>query len=190
MSDEILARHCAPTLLGQKPGSLFAVDCPSKVELGRRLGLWNVRMRVCGLRAVLLRLSGGRALLYVYRPALLRACLKNPGTVAFLRRFGYPAFTSDGDLAAALSHLRRRLAADDGFPHEIGVFLGYPLHDIEGFIRYGGHGCKCRGCWAVYSHEEEARQTFAVYRDCTRSLSERVRAGHTIEEAVCDVASR
>ena len=39
-------------------------------------------------------------------------------------------------------------AAD--FPHEIGVFLGYPLEDVVGFIRHRGKCFTCCGCWKSY----------------------------------------
>lgn len=52
------------------------------------------------------------------------------------------------------------------FPHEIGVFLGYPLKDVVGFIQNKGKNCKCCGCWKVYSDECEARKKFARYEKC------------------------
>lgn len=33
-----------------------------------------------------------------------------------------------------IDHLKKRLFTHDGFPHEIGAFLGYPLEDVRGFI--------------------------------------------------------
>ena len=32
-----------------------------------------------------------------------------------------------------IAHLRKRLLSSDGFPHEIGIFLGYPLEDVIDF---------------------------------------------------------
>lgn len=34
-----------------------------------------------------------------------------------------------------LEQLRSRLHGSEEFPHEIGVFLGYPLNDVLGFIK-------------------------------------------------------
>ena len=50
---------------------------------------------------------------------------------------------------------------------EIGVFLGYPLGDVIGFIENSGRNCKCCGCWKVYCDECQARKTFAQYKKCT-----------------------
>lgn len=55
-----------------------------------------------------------------------------------------------------------------GFPHEIGLFLGYPLGDVEGFIRNRGQNCKCAGCWKVYCNELEAQKRFARIQKCRK----------------------
>lgn len=66
----------------------------------------------------------------------------------------------------ALRRLQERLAVQDDFPHEIGVFLGYPVEDVVGFIENAGQNCKCCGCWKVYCDECTAMRTFAKFRKC------------------------
>ena len=39
-----------------------------------------------------------------------------------------------------LEHLRYRMEVSIDFPHEIGVFLGYPLKDVKYFISRRGNG--------------------------------------------------
>ena len=51
-------------------------------------------------------------------------------------------------------------------PHEIGVFLGYPLEDVLGFIENGGRNCLSCGCWKVYSNECAALEAFARFEKC------------------------
>ena len=60
----------------------------------------------------------------------------------------------------------KRLGEGDSFPHEIGIFLGYPLGDVMGFIQNAGKNCKCSGCWKVYCDECEARRLFAQFQKC------------------------
>ena len=62
--------------------------------------------------------------------------------------------------------LRKRFATDDGFPHEIGLFLGYPLGDVMGYIENAGRNSKCSGCWKVYCNECEAMKLFAKFDKC------------------------
>ena len=72
------------------------------------------------------------------------------------------------DAEEALVHLIERLSEleDGGFPHEIGIFLDYPLGDVIGFIENAGRNFKCSGCWKVYCNECEAVKLFAKYKKC------------------------
>ena len=40
---------------------------------------------------------------------------------------------------------------EQGFPHEIGVILGYPVEDVIEFEKHQGKNCKYCGCWKRYS---------------------------------------
>ena len=56
------------------------------------------------------------------------------------------------------------------FPHEIGLFLDYPLVDVIGFIRNTGKNCKCSGCWKAYGNAKEAEKTFCKYKNAEKSI--------------------
>ena len=72
--------------------------------------------------------------------------------------------------------LIRRLKESETFPHEIGLFLGYPAVDVRGFIRHGE--CKCTGLWKVYESDvPQAQRTFARCRHCTKAYLQRNREG-------------
>ena len=66
---------------------------------------------------------------------------------------------------ACIERLRSRIEMDS-FPHEIGVFLDYPLDDVIAFIMNKGENCPLTGCWKAYTDEAGARKTFALYRKC------------------------
>ena len=63
--------------------------------------------------------------------------------------------------------LAGRLRTQKEFPHEVGLFLGYPPEDVDGFIRFGAKGAKCVGTWKVYGDEAAAKRRFALYKKCT-----------------------
>ena len=96
---------------------------------------------------------------------------------AFLRAMGYGDTSPDG----ALAFLRQRLAESPCFPHEIGVFLGYPLSDVIAFMRDGGRGCRCSGCWKAYTNECEAMRIFQRYKACRAAYQTLFRAGWPLE---------
>ena len=80
-----------------------------------------------------------------------------------LKKCGYESTDAD----YALRHLRGRLENNEDFPHEIGLFLGYPLGDVIGFVENEGRNSLCCGCWKVYCNECEALQTFRKFKKCT-----------------------
>lgn len=173
MSEEMIIRNCAPTLSGLKTGSMFS--CP--VEAVQELHRWNARLYPRGIRVILLRQRSGRALLYLFRPEALRADLNREETRALLMRCGYTEFT----VSRCLMQLMERLREEDTFPHEIGLFLGYPPEDVQGFMDNHTHHCKCSGCWKVYGNVEAAKQRFAQFRICTEVYAALYACGVSLE---------
>ena len=93
-----------------------------------------------------LRYENSRALIYVYRPSRLRGDLGHRAAAELLGRCGY----APGSPARCLCQLRCRMAQGEGFPHEVGLFLGYPPEDVRGFMECRAKGFRCVGCWKVY----------------------------------------
>ena len=102
----------------------------------------------------------------MYRPERLAAQLAHPQVQSLLAREGYPV---DRGLEEMLDTLQLRLTCG-GFPHEIGLFLGYPPEDVEGFRLHQGRDYKLCGCWKVYSDVERAQQCFRRYERCRAAL--------------------
>ena len=65
-----------------------------------------------------------------------------------------------------MQQLSERIRCSGEFPHEIGVFLDYPLEDVVGYIENRGDRALCAGCWKAYSNADEAQRRFALYRKC------------------------
>ena len=163
MLEKALIAYGSPTLARLKLGSLFAVPCAYgtiEMEIRRLNGMLIPR----GVRLVALRQGKERTLLYLYRERALDETLLRPDVRALLTSYGYEAFSAQ----SALRTLQRRLAGEREFPHEIGLFLGYPLGDVIGFIANGGRDCLCAGCWKVYTDVYDARRTFARLNKCRR----------------------
>ena len=75
----------------------------------------------------------------------------------------------------------RRLQESGDFPHEIGLFLGYPPEDVRGFIENHAEGYKFVGCWKVYGDEKSAKKQFARYKKCTDVYCSQWANGKSIE---------
>lgn len=186
MSEDYLVRHGAPTLAGIKTANLFTYPYEDKETLLRSVRQMNKRLRSKGLRVLPLRLSEKRALIYVYRPKRLSADLSDATAAQLLERCGYHT----GCCENCIVQLVRKLRQQEEFPHEIGLFLGYPPEDVCGFIDNNACGCKCVGCWKVYGDEKAAQKKFAQYKKCTRVYCDQWKKGKDIERlAVSDRAA-
>lgn len=177
MSEEMIINHCSPTLAGIKTGALFNCAYPSERELRSAVRAWSKTLSPKGLRVLPLRYNGRTALIYIYRPAMLSADLKDELARRLLAKCGYVSETPEG----CIVQLMRRFAECEEFPHEIGLFLGYPAEDVCGFIANKACGYKCVGYWKVYGDEEKAKKAFARFEKCTRCYCQQHAKGTGIE---------
>ncbi len=186
MSEEVIVRHCSPTLAGMKTGSLFSSVFRDMEELRDTVRRFNRVLVKKGLRILPLRYREGHALLYLYRPAYLTQDLAKAEVRRLLKERGYDPQSPD----RCVLRLIERLKTTGDFPHEIGLFLGYPPEDVRGFIENRAGKCKCVGCWKVYGNEQAARALFLKYRRCTEAYCVRLRSGIPVERlAVADRSS-
>lgn len=184
MSEDYIVRNCAPTLAGIKTGNMFTCPFESKETLLDFVRKMNKRLVCKGLRILPLRFSDKKALIYLYRPTKLRRDLTHTAAAELLQRHGY----NTNSCEQCVVHLMKKLREQAEFPHEIGLFLGYPPEDVYGFIENKACDCKCVGCWKVYGDEEAAKKKFAQYKKCSRVYWDQWKKGKDIERLT--VASR
>lgn len=177
--DRLLAAYCSPTLAGIKPASLVSCSRAEHPDLPRQLQEYRQAFAARGIRFDILCACRGRFLLLVYHRERLAAHMAEGRVQRVLRSFGYP----DGaPLETLLDGLRRRIAVQQDFPHEIGLFLGYPIEDVVGFIRHAGRGCKLCGYWKVYGDAEAASRLFDRLSRVCSAVKRRVERGETLIE--------
>ena len=179
--ERFLVEQCAPVLAGIKPGSMFPYRPGEGETLPELLRHWNALLASKGVRITSIKRCRriGGYLIYVYRPWQIEAILSKPEVAAFLDICGY---TPGVSLRQALRLLTRRLCQGPDFPHEVGVFLGYPLQDIQGFIEHDGKNSLCSGCWKVYHEPQKAQKIFRDYQVCTEVYRSLHRQGRSVEQ--------
>ena len=173
-----LASLCAPTLAGLKPASLFRYQ-PGAGQSGSAMAAaWHAALCDRGVAVRVLKNCPrtGAVLVYVYRPAQMDTLLKNCDVLHFLKSEGYRPGTAD----ALLAQLSQRLCCEGDFPHEVGIFLGYPLADVVGFIQNHGQNFTVCGHWKVYTDPAAAQQQFARYKKCETIYTRCYRRGTPI----------
>ena len=177
--EAVLVRQCAPTLAGMKPGSIFCFNHSPQEVSRQKVCQWNKQLAPFGLTVQILleRPGSSSVIVFVYRHDRLEQMLSDDAYQSFLAEAGYERTNLDG----LLEQLSYRLRTQPEFPHEIGVFLGYPLRDVIGFIENHGRNFTCCGFWKSYGDPAEMQVCFACYRRCIQTYVAMFEQGIPIE---------
>ena len=181
MLRDALIRYCSPTLAGIKTGNLFSLRTEGR-DITPEIRALNRLLVKKGLRLLPLRKTGKSTLIYLYRPEMLREDLTCPEAASILAEKGYPC----GNPNFCVVALARHLLCDESFPHEIGLFLGYPPSDVRCFMRDTRKGVRCVGCWKVYGDPSEAEKTFRRFKRCTAIYRRESENGIPLERLIVD----
>lgn len=165
--------QCAPALTGVKTGSLLKVDrsvCTDALEL-------LAPFKDEGIGTKLLCTRGSSSLILVYGHRMMSSVLSNPEVSQFLSDMGYSGSVND-----MLERLSERMSND--IQHELGIFLGYPLCDVKGFMENDGRGYLTSGCWRVYGDISGAKRIFTRIKESRRRCLGLFDSGMSLRSAV------
>ena len=184
----------APVLLGLKPAAIFTVSKAEKARLeellsscGKKRGgncpleeyCGGARMEEafpsdCRVFAIVTLHSGEKESILLYRKDILYAHLADRKVKRFLHSLAL-GYEEGSDW---ILHFKKRFLEykEEGreFPHEVGIFLGYPLWDIRAFMQNPRREAKLTGYWKVYYKVEKAREQFQKYDRCIALLQKRM----------------
>ena len=165
----LLACFGAPTIRGLKPGCLINLRrCGDVCVAATWRALGPELIRGFGVDAVTLSSRendrDSSALILMYERELLRRALFTREALRILAPLGY------GRCVPCVESCLGRLAErfEECFPHEVGIFLGYPPEDVDGFMRDGGKKPLASGYWKVYGDVGQARKTFRMFKRAER----------------------
>ncbi len=181
--DYIFAYYCAPALAGIKSANIVSCDKLKIRDAEEKIARLNLQLNKKDIFFEILWRCSKSILVMVYRKRVLEKKLGEEKIYRFLRTFGYPErVTSEGYIEFLKSRMKNQ-----EFPHEIGAFLGYPLHDIQGFLYHKDFGCILCGEWKVYKDAERAEKLFDRFAACRRAVTDRVMRGYTLAQIFCAV---
>ena len=105
MSEDLIIKHCSPTLAGIKTANLF--NCPYSSRLECECDVRKLNKMFCkkGIKVLPLKFSNGKALIYIFRPSRLAVDLSDEYACKLLESQGYHSH----DAARCIRELRHRL---------------------------------------------------------------------------------
>ncbi len=148
-----MAMQCAPVFGGLKVSNLLIVDSGSRSRVLQNL-------KDSPISHITLSEYRGKITMLLYREQELKDYFKSRRVKNLLRFLGY----EDVPFWELMMEFRRKFQAyqkgTGEFPHEMGIFLGYPVEDVAGFIRHCGQNSLCTGYWKVYRDSKEKKSLF------------------------------
>ena len=169
--DTQVALQCAPLLTGMKISNLLTVGRSKRAAV---LELFKETAVSC---CILYESSEKTTFLLYIRPAL-EAYLSRPEVKVLMERFGYRGWDLEEILSLVSIKYEEHMEDCAGFPHEIGLLLGYPAKDVTGFIENNGKNFLYIGYWKVYS---ECKRIFQSYNHAREHIIHMVSRGMKID---------
>ena len=177
-----LLYFASPALLGRKQANLFSFSINCLTDYRKEIDRYKKELAPLGISVEYLYCKKQRVYLLVYRKDMMLHYFKQPAVKEFLIKQGYPKTPDEeASLYETLCILRKRIIQGAEFPHEIGVFLGYPLGDVCGFLR-NPDGCILCGAWKVYENVDEAARTFERFRRCSACICRHMDNGRSLTQ--------
>lgn len=171
-----LVLQCAPVLAGIKISNLLSLPRTMKKILKRFMQKLN-------LSYFLLLENDKKIVVLLYQKNALEQYLKDTQVQNFLKKMEYPEESIEVLLSVLAERYKKHMSKTGEFPHEMGLFLGYPMEDVEGFIENDGKNFLCTGYWKVYKNKQEKKELFQQYEQAKEWMILFVSNGVDIIEA-------
>lgn len=176
-----IARQCAPVLTGVKPANILILKEQTDYEVCSCL-------EGTGISSYLLCEGKGRKIWLVYRKEELQKVIQKTEYRDFLKKEGYEGTDIDELIETLGIRFRMHQYGGEGFPHEMGIFLGYPLADVKGFIEHEGKDYLYQGYWKVYENVEERKRMFSVYNWVKSEVLKEMEKGKELWQAAISIS--
>ncbi|MDD2733637.1 MAG: DUF3793 family protein [Desulfuromonadaceae bacterium] len=167
-----LMLESSEVLAGVKPANLISIVNRTR-PCGRNLYLlWQqhhtgLAQRLSNLNFMVLQNRPQSLLLLCYDHDQLEQHLSHPGIRALLHKAGYK---DDATCEDWLIELRNRIGWNKSFPHEIGLFIGYPAKDVAAFMGLVDIPFACQGPWKIYGNPALSLALAEQYRCCRKRM--------------------
>lgn len=158
-----MALRCAPFIAGLKTSNLLIVKNEQAIIVWRLL-------RNTKFDGFLLYKGNQKSVFLLYTSSQLKAYLEQTEARKILFQEGYLDISLQELLSVFSVRYRAYMQGNRKFPHEMGLFLGYPPEDVRGFMENEGQNSLCTGYWKVYENVVEKICLFQKFDQARESL--------------------
>ena len=165
-----MALQCAPVITGLKISNLLIV---ARNSLERIVAI----LKGTCISYYILLSSADKVTIFLYSKERLIRYLQMTKVRSYLVKIGYKTETLLSCLHLFQMRYLKYMQNGDSFPHEMGLFLGYPLEDVCGFIENNGKNFLYNGAWKVYANVSAKAALFHRYETAKETLLQLVASG-------------
>ena len=161
-----LVEKIGPVLMGTKPAELLSF-LNNDEDLNKKLSIINNSLGRCvRVKHKVIKLKNNNVKVLFYNENKLNNVLTDKRNIKFLKQQGYPKEYNFQD------YMRKLISkiALGIIPHEIGIFLGYPLKDVLGFIGHPSLKLTKICGWRVYGYSEPSDQIFNAIQNSKQTI--------------------
>lgn len=172
-----LVLQCAPLIVGLKMSNLFIIQNEHISKMYRLLKESRISYYV-------FLVTEKMSTLFLYDREKLENFLSKKQIRLFFREEGYLDFDLQKVLFRFRCQYRLYWSGKRDFPHELGLLLGYPIEDVNGFILNKGKKSLYTGYWKVYDDVQGKKELFRMYELAKETLIQLVFNGISIAEII------
>ncbi len=171
----MVAMNCAALIKGLKAANIITVT-------KKEYRYIKYILRKTSISCYLLKLKDEKYILYLYRKKAITSYINTKEVREFLKDYGYHTDNIEEMLNILSERILMYCDGQVSFPHEIGIFLEYPLLDVKGFVENEGRNFKYTGYWKVYHNEQKTKRLFRCFDQKREEAVTEILMGKSIGE--------
>lgn len=181
--ENLLVFNLAQVLARIKPASTITLkkDKENSYDKWYKYGIDFVKS--LNLSFVELRESASGIVIMIYDEEVLKNHIFNKEAKEFLMKLGY---CHKENVRTYVEKLRDRYKKFN-CPHELGLFLGIPIKDVEDFMGCTKKKCLLCGYWKVFNDCDKAMETFKRYDEVKVSTIDEILKGSNSMELALNI---
>ena len=172
-----MALQCAPIIMGIKVSNLLIVSSCDEEAV-------RMILKKTGIVHYRLLRQENKTTFLLFRIPILTSHLQDPDVQRMLANNGYLDLSLGGILRTFQCRYETYMNQGEGFPHEMGLLLGYPIEDVEGFVKHKGKNYLYSGYWKVYKDVDKKKHLFEEYESAKETLIIRLANGCGIRSMI------
>ncbi len=149
-----------PVIIGSKPIHIYSFSSKNDNSM-KTVKIINDHFKNCRkIKYEIFKCKDNSTKMIFFNPVVLDVILRKPENMEFLQTLGYPkAYSMDTYLCNLIGKMIR---VEEH--HEIGVFLGYPLKDVMGFMGFSNLKLTKVNGWRIYGDPTESDEKFIRFK--------------------------